>query len=68
MTDKELAQAAMEVELAIAEQLPAPDDCHHEFSPAFYRKMHDLIPAIDPETGEIRKSGRIWDEDTERYI
>jgi len=26
----------------------------HVFSPEFNRKMHELIPAVDPVTGELR--------------
>lgn len=55
LTDEMLAQAAAEVDMAILDQLPDPADCHHDFSPEFERKMAAVV-------------GRIWDEDTQRYI
>lgn len=55
ITDEMLAQAAAEVDMAILDQLPDPADCRHEFSPEFEQKMAAMV-------------GRIWDEDTQRYI
>lgn len=55
ITDEMMAQAAAEVEQAILDKLPDPADCKHEFSPEFEQKMAAVV-------------GRIWDEDTQRYI
>ena len=55
ITDEMMAQAAEEVDMAILAQLPDPAECRHEFSPEFEKKTAALV-------------GRIWDEDTQRYI
>lgn len=41
--DDDLRRAAQAVSLAMADGLPAPEDCRHAFSPAFTRRMARLI-------------------------
>ena len=43
LTDEALRLAARQVCRAMAEALPAPEDCDHQFSPAFRRKMRPLL-------------------------
>lgn len=43
ITDEMLAQAAAELAEAINASLPAPEECHHQFSTKFERKMKRLI-------------------------
>lgn len=43
ITDEMLAQAAAELADAINASLPAPEECHHQFSTKFERKMKRLI-------------------------
>lgn len=43
ITDEMLAQAAAELADAINASLPAPEECHHQFSAKFERKMKRLI-------------------------
>ena len=43
LTDEALRLAARQVCQAMAEALPAPEDCDHQFSPAFRRKMRLLL-------------------------
>lgn len=43
ITDEILAQAAAELADAINASLPAPEECHHQFSAKFERKMKRLI-------------------------
>lgn len=70
LTDEMIAQAVREYEDARIAQIEKDmkDLPEHEFSQDFYRKMHEICPSIDPVTGQIRKPGQIWDEDTQRYI
>lgn len=42
-SEDELYCAAGELALAMAHSLPAPEECHHDFSPAFARRMARLI-------------------------
>ena len=43
ITDEMIAQAAAELAEAINASLPAPEECHHQFSAKFERKMKRLI-------------------------
>lgn len=43
ITDEMLAQAAADLAEAINASLPAPEECHHQFSAKFERKMKRLI-------------------------
>ena len=43
LTDEALRLAARQVCRAMADALPAPEDCDHQFSPAFHRKMRPLL-------------------------
>lgn len=43
ITDEMLSQAAAELADAINASLPAPEECHHQFSAKFERKMKRLI-------------------------
>lgn len=43
ITDEMLAQAAAELADAINASLPTPEECHHQFSAKFERKMKRLI-------------------------
>lgn len=43
ITDEMLREAAFEVDRAMMDSLPDPDQCDHEFSPAFEAKMKKLI-------------------------
>ena len=43
ITDEMLTQAAAELAEAINASLPAPEECHHQFSAKFERKMKRLI-------------------------
>lgn len=52
--DEDLARAAEEALVALAESLPDPANCRHEFPPEFEEKTSKIC--------------RIWDEDTQRYI
>ena len=42
ITDEMLRQAAEEAALSINESLPAPEECHHDFSPKFEKKLRKL--------------------------
>ena len=42
-TDEMLRIAAAEADQAIRDSLPRPEDCHHQFSPRFERKMKRVI-------------------------
>ena len=42
ITDEMLRQAAEEAALAINEHLPSPEECHHDFSPGFKKKILKL--------------------------
>lgn len=53
ISDEELRQAAHEVNEAMLASLPRPEDCRHEFSQDFNRKMHEICPSINPETGKV---------------
>lgn len=70
LTDEMIAQACREYEEARIAQLEEQlkDAPEPQFSQRFYEKMHEICPSIDPVTGEVRKPGQIWDEDTQRYI
>lgn len=43
ISEEQLRLAAQRAGKALAESLPEPEDCHHEFSPEFERKMRKLI-------------------------
>lgn len=43
LTEEILRQAAQEAGQAIAESFPDPEDCHHEFSLEFERKMKPIL-------------------------
>ena len=56
ITDEMLRQAAHEVNEAMLASLPKPEECQHEFSPDFNRKMHEICPSIDPDTGKVHST------------
>ena len=43
ISEEQLRLAAQRAGKALAESLPEPEDCHHEFSPELERKMRKLI-------------------------
>lgn len=43
ISEEQLRLAAQRAGKALAKSLPEPEDCHHEFSPEFERKMRKLI-------------------------
>lgn len=43
ITDEMIAEAVNEYDRALMEQLPDPEDCHHEFSAEFEQKMAELM-------------------------
>lgn len=47
ITDEMMAEAAAEMNEAMLRSLPDPDDCHHEFSRRFKRKMKRVIYRAD---------------------
>ena len=47
ITDEMMAEAAEEMNEAMLRSLPDPDDCHHEFSRKFKRKMKRVIYRAD---------------------
>ena len=47
ITDEMMAEAAAEMNEAMLRSLPDPDDCHHEFSHKFKRKMKLVIYRAD---------------------
>lgn len=47
ITDEMMAEAAAEMNEAMLRSLPDPDDCHHEFSRKFKRKMKRVIYRAD---------------------
>lgn len=49
ITDEMLAKAAGELMAAMMKSLPAPEDCHHEFSPEFEEKMAALLAAPEQD-------------------
>ena len=58
LSEKLLKQAAEELALALIESLPAPEQCHHQFSDSFEKKMPTLYPVVsfDIQTdGEPKK-------------
>jgi len=53
ISDEELTKAADELVQAIADSLPNPGDCKHEFSEQFAQKMQKLHDNIDSVTGDV---------------
>lgn len=47
LSDEALKQAAASVRRAMLDSLPSPEECEHEFSPAFRDKMKKLIAKYD---------------------
>lgn len=47
ITDEMMAEAAAEMNEAMLRSLPDPDDCHHEFSRKFKRKMKRVVYRAD---------------------
>lgn len=43
ITDEMLQEAAAKVSMAMLDTLPKPEDCEHNFSPQFQRKMRKLL-------------------------
>lgn len=43
ITDEMLQEAAAKVSMAMLDTLPKPEDCEHNFSPQFHRKMRKLL-------------------------
>ena len=43
ISEEMLKRAAAEADQAIRESLPAPEECKHEFSPLFQKKMHRIF-------------------------
>ena len=43
MNEEELSRAAARAAELLNEALPRPEDCNHEFSPRFRRKMRHLL-------------------------
>lgn len=57
LTDEQIGKAAAEYNAAVVAQMEKDMEGKpsHEFSQDFYRKMHELCPSIDPETGQVKK-------------
>lgn len=47
ITDKMMSEAAAEMNDAMLRSLPDPNDCHHEFSARFERKMKRVIRKVE---------------------
>ena len=47
ISDKDLQDAARTCEKAILDDMPEPEDCPEEFSPAFERRMRRVIRRVD---------------------
>ena len=43
ISEERLRTAARAVSQAMIDSLPEPEDCHHDFSPEFERKMKKLL-------------------------
>ena len=50
LSEELLKQAAEEFALAMNESLPKPEQCHHQFSEEFERKMQYLLSSVPPNT------------------
>ena len=51
LSEELLKQAAEELALALNESLPKPEQCQHQFSEEFERKMQLLFPLLHPVHG-----------------
>lgn len=50
LSEELLKQAAEELVLAMNESLPKPEECQHQFSEEFERKMQLLLPSVPINT------------------
>ena len=50
LSEELLKQAAEELALAMNESLPKPEECQHQFSEEFERKMQLLLSSVPPNT------------------
>ena len=50
LSEELLKQAAEELALAMNESLPKPEECQHQFSEAFERKMQLLLSSVPTNT------------------
>ena len=50
LSEELLKQAAEELALALNESLPNPEQCQHQFSEEFERKMQFLLSSVPPNT------------------
>ena len=50
LSEELLKQAAEELALALNESLPKPEQCQHQFSAEFERKMQLLLSSVPPNT------------------
>ena len=50
LSEELLKQAAEELALALNESLPKPEQCQHQFSEEFERKMHLLLSSVPTNT------------------
>lgn len=48
LSEEILKQAAKELALALNESLPKPEQCQHQFSDEFERKMQLLLSSVPP--------------------
>ncbi len=58
LSEEMLKQAAEELAHAINESLPKPEQCQHQFSERFEKKMQTLYPVVSFDTridGEPKK-------------
>ena len=50
LSEELLKQAAEELALAMNESLPKPEECQHQFSEVFERKMQLLLSSVPTNT------------------
>lgn len=50
LSEELLKQAAEELALALVESLPEPEQCQHQFSEDFERKLQLLLSSVPPNT------------------
>ena len=57
LSEELLKQVAEEFALAMNESLPIPEQCQHQFSEEFERKMQRLLSAVPINTQQLF---RVW--------
>lgn len=53
LTDEQLREIVQKLDDAILASLPRPEDCNHEFSPAFEQKMEQLFLLVKEAVAEL---------------